>query len=70
MLAGEFAVGDCDEDARAKLGMLELEPRSTDEFERVVGDGTFASEPLLLNIEPGRSPNFGKANWKSLLLAV
>ena len=70
MLIGEFAVGDCDEDARAKLGMLVLEPRSMEEFDRVVGDGTFASEPLLPKIDPGRSPNFGKANWKSLLLAV
>ena len=63
-------VGDIDEDALIRLGRLALEPRSSVGFDWDGGDGTFASEPLLPNIEPGKSPNFGKANWKSLLLAV
>lgn len=54
--------GECDEDALAKLGTLLLEPRSNDGFGRVVGEGTFASEPLFPKIDPGKSPNFGKAN--------
>lgn len=34
-----------------------------------VGEVVFAIEPLLRN-DPGRSPNFGNANWKSFPLLL
>ena len=36
----------------------------------LAGAPTLVSEPLLMNVEPGKSPNLGKAKVKSLLLLL
>lgn len=58
LFAGDFSLLDLDDPARTTPGIL---PEGVRERTRL-GVPILAMEPLLMNVDPGRLPNFGNAN--------
>jgi hypothetical protein len=67
-MVGDFALADPKDCFLAKPGRLVLETE-VERWPASGGDVVLAREPLFINV-PGRSPNLGKANWKSLPLLL
>ena len=67
-LVGDLPVAESEDVVLAIPGTLELEAEA-ERVPKAVGEVVLAIEPLFKN-DPGRSPNFGNANWKSLPLLL
>ncbi len=65
-LVGDVAFKEPEESPLAMEGMLGYDER----LPPLTRDPTLARDPSVMKFEPGKSPNFGNANWKSLLLLL